>query len=912
MIILYWILLILHMDDFENVNLYRKTKLLKMKKHFVLVLLFSCSVLFSYGQSNEIRGRITDTNGLPLPGATVYIPRLERGTSANSNGDYLLQGLKPGAISIIVSFIGYEPRTLILNVTGQQTVYNFSLRPKDIVLEGLVVTAQKREQSIKEIPTAVTSIDAGFLQKSGVTELDVLSEYVPGMQIQLQSPNNPGFVIRGITSDNGASNVEPRVSVFQDGVSISKSRGSVVEVYDMERVEVLKGPQGTLFGRGAQIGAVHFIQNKARNNTSGALTAGYGDYNYTHFEGFFNTPLVKDKLFARVAGIYKKRDGFIKNLSGGDLNGKDTRAFRVSLRYKPEPMTTIDLIYNYQNDTPPGTSFKSGTYAPVGGDTKPWTFADMERGEELGLDRTVWGTTLIARHSFSENFSLTSTTAYREFDSYESFDADGTAAPVLWFAEDAFGKQFSEELRANFKINEKFEGFWGMSYFFEDGFSHVPFETNEESLAVLMSSLMYETVNTSILDPINQALAAYYGVTSEMSMSAQPLLTNGIPNYVTSLAGLISNSQNLDYIASAYPSVYYMLTQNLQKSHSESYTNYGNNSAYEFFVDGTYHLSGKLKLTAGLRLTIEDIESGYKVTTDPDGNDGTLGFARSAGTNDLFMPTEKITAEDTYTSMVGRLAANYSLSAGNELYVNLSRGRRPNVIQFSSVENGDYTSSYEVEKLNDEIVWSYELGTKGLNASQNLYYDLAAFYYDYSDFQTQSIEDLQIVTKDAGDATAWGFEFSARWQANKALNLFGNYAFIDATFDDTDSEGNEQEYAGNTFRLTPKHSFSLGFDLNVPVSNSLVAFLRPSYNYKSKVYFEEDNADEVMQDGYGLFNLRLGVSLPEQHLSLQAFLNNVFDEEYIIDAGNTGRNFGIPTYIAGAPRMFGVELSYSF
>lgn len=886
-----------------------------MKSHFILLVIIFSSVTTLFAQDLNINGQVTDQDGNPLSGATIYLQEIKKGTTTSFKGTYQFPGLSRGDYTIVVSFIGYEPQTFRINQDSPVDHMNFVLVRKDVVLEGLIVTAQKREQSVKEIPTAITSLDDNFLENSGITELDDLSEYVPGMQVQLQSPNNPGFVIRGITSDDGASNVEPRVSVFQDGVSISKSRGSVVEVYDMERVEVLKGPQGTLFGRGAQIGAVHFIQNKAKNNTSGSLTAGSGDYNYTHLEGFFNTPVVKDKLFARLAGIYKQHDGFIPNRSGGRLNGKETKAFRVSFRYKPTLMTNIDLIYNYQNDTPPGTSFKSGTYAPEGGDTKPWTAADLERGKELGLDRTVWGTTLIARHAFSSNFSLTSTTAYREFDSCESFDADGTAAPVLWFAEDAFGKQFSEELRANFRISEKFEGFGGMSYFYEDGFSHVPFETNEQSLAVLMSPLIAPTIN-AMLSPLNTYFSAALGSPVNMQLQAAPLLTNGVPNMFSSLSELLSEPWPPAIPVSMLPAeaqmLYAILHQPLNDQHRESYTNYGTNSAYEFFMDGTWHFTDWFKLTAGLRYTVEDIRSGYQATADPDGNNGTLGFARSAGTNDLFMPTEKITDSDSYTSMVGRVAANLSVTENLSTYATVARGRRPNVIQFKSVANGDFTSNYEAEKLDDEIVWSYEIGLKGLSQNQQLYYDLAGFYYDYSHFQTQSIEELQIVTKDAGNATAYGLEASFRWQMNKMLNLFGNYAFINATFDDEDSDGNPQEYAGNTFRLTPKHSFALGFNLDVPLNTKLSAFIRPSYTYKSKVYFEEDNGEEVMQDAFGLMNLRAGVNLHKPGISFLVFLNNALNEKYIIDAGNTGRNFGIPTYIAGAPSLFGVELSYRF
>lgn len=884
-----------------------------MKKAFLFLFLILAASAGLMAQTVRLKGTITDKKGNALVGATVYLPDLKKGTVSETDGSYQLTDLPQGDQTVIVSFIGFEADKRMVSLNQSEVSLNVELSELAVALEGLVVTAQKREQSIKDIPTAISSLDAKFLENTGITSLDELSEYVPGMEVQLQSPNNPGFVVRGITSDDGSANIEPRVSVFQDGVSISKSRGSVVEVYDMERVEVLKGPQGTLFGRGAQIGAVHFIQNKAKNNTSGSLTAGYGDYNYMHAEGFLNTPLVKDKLFLRVAGIYKKRDGYIENLSGGDLNGKDTKAFRTSLRFMPSTKTTFDLIYNYQNDTPPGTAFKSGTYAPAGGDTKPWTFADLEAGEDLGLDRTVWGTTLISKHSFSDNFSLTSTSAYREFDSYELFDADGTAAPALLLAEDAFGKQFSQEFRFNFKAGERFEGFGGASYFFENGRTRVPLITNEQSLAVLMSPLVAPTVNSSILTPINQVLAGY-GITDGMTMNAVPLVTDGVPNYVTSLAGLITNSQYLAYIASAYPSVYYMLTQNVAESHTESYTNYGRNQAYEFFADGTYKLTDWFSLTAGLRLTFEDIESGFSAATDPDGNNGTLGFARSAGTNDLYMPTEKVTEGDSYTSMVGRLAFNLKLNEQLESYLNISRGRRPNVIQFEMVatNDGTYASTYETEKLNDEIVWSYEAGLKGLSRNQKLYYDFAAYYYDYTDFQTQAIEDLQVVTKDAGNATAYGFETSLKWQISKMWQLFGNYAYIHARFDDTDSDGNAQEYAGNTFRLTPANSFALGIHFTVPLSQSLNAFVSPTYNYKSKVYFEEDNGDDVMQEAYGLLNCRAGLAFPKARVNVTGFMSNVLDEKYIIDAGNTGRNFGIPTYIAGPPRMFGFELRYSF
>lgn len=120
--------------------------------------------------------------------------------------------------------------------------------------EEIVVTAQLREQDPVDVPFALTAYNGEFLEDLGIEEFEELSQFVPGFEVQNQSPNNPGFVMRGITSDSGQSFIEPRVSVFQDGVSISKSRGSYVELFDMERVEIAKGPQSTLYGRGAGAG----------------------------------------------------------------------------------------------------------------------------------------------------------------------------------------------------------------------------------------------------------------------------------------------------------------------------------------------------------------------------------------------------------------------------------------------------------------------------------------------------------------------------------------------------------------------------------------------------------------------------------------------------------------------------------
>src|SRR5690606_34439478 len=198
-------------------------------------------------------------------------------------------------------------------------------------VDDIVVTAQLRAQDPIEVPFALTAYSGDVLENLGAQEFDQLSAFVPGFLGQNQSPNNPGFVMRGITSDDGAATVEPRVSVFQDGVSISKSRGSYVELFDMERIEVAKGPQSTLYGRGALIGAINLVQNRARpGQTEANAQIEAGSEGYVSVQGALNLPVGEDAAI-RLATRMKTRDGYVENLVGGeDYGAIETRAFRLS------------------------------------------------------------------------------------------------------------------------------------------------------------------------------------------------------------------------------------------------------------------------------------------------------------------------------------------------------------------------------------------------------------------------------------------------------------------------------------------------------------------------------------------------------------------------------------------------------
>jgi outer membrane receptor protein involved in Fe transport len=756
------------------------------------------------------------------------------------------------------------------------------------LLDRIVVTAQKREQQVQDVPIAISAYSGEFLESFGATDMKDIGNLVPGLEIQEQSPNNPGFVIRGITSDSGQAFAPPRVSVFQDGVSLSRARGAVVQPFDLARVEVLRGPQGTLFGRGAQVGAVHLIQNKAFQGYESSFTLGFGDYDMKHLSAVVNAPL-SESLATRLAVFHESNEGYIENLAGGRLNGKDTSAARLSFGLDLGETNRLDLIINHQTDTGPGTAFRTNVLPTRNGSRNLFDgTADLNRGTQLGLDRTVNGVTLLGQFSLSDSWSLSTISGWREFSSVEQFDADGSQLFALEFAEDVDGDQMSHEFRFNYDAGGTFRGFAGFSYFNEDGSQRVPFFTDERQLAALLSPALRAGVagatggliQLPVVSPLNPNLTPFLGYTTFPALGIP-----GIP-LGTPLA--------------------------LRSAYSEEYTNFGEVEAWDVFADGTWSLTDRFDLTLGLRGTREDVRSGYEALNL--GGFSALGQVLPAAPttiafpNMLFRPVTRRFAEDSYNSAVGRAVASYRFTDTANGYVSVSRGRRPDVIEFATGGNG--TPNF----IPAETVLSLEMGLKGTAFSDVLTYDIAVFDYDYKNFQANVLNPNGIgtITANGGNASARGAEFSLIARATEGLQAFFTYGYVDASFDERDEQGRRQTLAGNRFRLTPENSASAGFDWTVTLGDGMDLYVRPSWNWRSQVYFEDQNQPGIEQAGYALVDLRTGVRFGDGRWDLGVFVKNAADKDYLIDAGNTGLNFGVPTFIVGTPRTWGVMLSGRF
>jgi outer membrane receptor protein involved in Fe transport len=761
------------------------------------------------------------------------------------------------------------------------------------LLERLEVTAQKRVQSLQEVPIALTAYSGTFLENAGVTQLRDLAPFVPGLFIQEQSPNFPGINLRGITTDDNDPRTEARVSIFLDGVSTSRATASVSELFDLERVEVLKGPQGTLFGRSAEIGAISLIARKPVAARAAELTAGFGNLSSRRLSGYYNTPLGSEHLLGRVAFSTSHRDGNQANLvDGSDLNGRDTVAVRPSLRWQPHSGTTTDVVFTYQRDRPPGTGFKSGVIPTTRNDTNPFSAAELTRGSALGVDRTVWGATGSITHDLGKNWSLTTITAVRDYDSSERLDADGSRLRLLELTDDSAGHQFSQEVRLNLRGNDRLAGFLGASYFRERGNQHYGISTDERLFwpffaADFRNGLAAAGVPAALL---NFALPTASPFAAQASLPAGFALFNNsaLP---TSLRGLAS-------LAGAP----------LKPEHNESYTTSATTQSTDLFADGTWRATPQLDLTAGARVSFEQGTTGYEAPRAP--VPSTLGFLLGASPNLAVAPTAgRLTADVSDTAWVGRLAALYRVSSSLHLFADAAHGRRPPTV---------FINNSGLTPISEETVRHVEAGAKGTLGRGHFDYSASVFHYTYRHFQT-TVRDpanaARFIVVDAGNATGRGAELNLRGRMSAAVGVFATYGYTDATFDATDGRGQAQRFAGSSFRLTARHSLSLGTSLDAKIGNVGSAHLTPVYQYRSRQYFDDDNTrfgGTLRQDGFGLVNLRGGWRSANRRWAVDVFVENAFDRNYLIDAGNFGANYNIPTFIRGEPRLFGASATVRF
>ena len=771
-------------------------------------------------------------------------------------------------------------------------------------LDRIIVTAQSREQELQDVPIALQVIDEQFIEDLAAENIGDLDSFVPGLVVLDSQPTQARFQIRGISTGDFAIGTDPAVGVYVDGVYAGRGGGTVLPFLDVERVEVLKGPQGTLFGRNSAAGAVSIITKRPGNEVEGRVKARIGNYDKRYLEGMLNAPVSENAAF-RFNAMVNRSDGWLQDAATGEnLNGEDNWATRAAFRLDVGDNTQALLSWDHekldQKSRPsigivalpasPGLPvFPVDEDAYLDPRDQP-IYTDLVGNEE---SRTFDGFTLIVDHSFAWGH-LTSTSAWRKFQTVNRTEEDGTNRRYLYI--DTANREQNASGYQEFKFSgssDRIDWVAGASYYQE--------KARQASEVDLYS------------DSVDTALIALGAVPPEL----------GIPPGL----GPFGYGQGLlDLFGIDAPL--------LGQTWREAYLNTLDSKAYALFGDVIWHATDKLNLTFGLRYTrdekaftwFNDLRTAEGLDAsltqlEQSGLLGLLGISQQdltfdiAFTDPISMANKGVrTREDNaWSDLSPRFVIDYHSNDDTMLFASLAKGYKAG--GFNAFDRG--------ASFNNEDVWNFETGIKQSFPTHGLQYEASVYYYIYQDRQAIRLDTTETIPRyvtNVSDQTAYGLDFSARWQATEALGFDFNAAYIDSTYEDyVTPEG--QDLSGQSTG-EPAWSFAAGvnYDWDLGESGDIRMSLRHAYRGT-----ERCNTGSGSQGDCNVFpTFKVGVAENRTDLYLRwrsaadrwgvaVYANNLLDNQYVSGLNTYGTEvFGTTGATITQPRFYGVELQYQF
>ncbi len=342
----------------------------------------------------------------------------------------------------------------------------------DEALEEITVTARRREESLQDVPVAITAISGDELVNIGASDLTEIQAYSPNLVIypgRNQSTTLTAFV-RGIGQADPLWGVDPGVGLYLDDVYVARPQGALLDVFDVERVEVLRGPQGTLYGKNTIGGAIKYVSRPLTDEATGGLSWTVGEYQTSEVRGSIGGALIDGVLRARVAGAVIANDGYGTNVfTGEEVNNKETTAYRVALEWLPTEDLSVKLTYDKTDDTSKPKGYKRLEANPFCGlfliscDPLDNPF-DVEAGLEPTNGTESNGGSLTATWNVNDTWTAKLISAYRESDSKNNIDFDTTPAQITDVFATYYDEQYTHELQFLYDGGERLAGVAGIYY----------------------------------------------------------------------------------------------------------------------------------------------------------------------------------------------------------------------------------------------------------------------------------------------------------------------------------------------------------------------------------------------------------------------------------------------------------------
>ena len=856
-----------------------------LKRCFSITFLFFALSIFVQAQGTKINGMVVDADNEPVIGGTVLVKDQASGTSTDIDGKFELK-VNEQATVLVFSYVGLQ--TVEVPINGQTTI-NVTLPNESLGLDEVVVTARKKSENLQVVPISVAAFSAKSLKSRGIGNVSQIGDFIPNVEIDVNAPFSGSQsvlspFIRGIGQVDFAITYEPAVGLYVDGVYYGRTVGSVIDMLDVERVEALKGPQGTLFGRNTIGGAINITTKRPSLffSTNAEITT--GSYNRLDTKVSVDIPLVKEKLLTSFSVSSVNRGGYMKRLPftgehNGDLatpgdeifsdvdldqdqgnqNNDTWRAkvlwigsdnFEATLtadyarvRENQNASKIIDIFGEFNG----GPTIVGAYNACAGGFLPPELCNDIAGAPGLEL---------IGRTPFDERFITKDPfTNYATADAGSKIDSWGTALTLDW------------DITENIEL-KSITSYRNLKSQFAEDQDFAPISFGRAGFIMPQEQFTQELQLTGITDKLKW-IGGLYHFREDGSVTDQVVLGNGLVQIYGQ--------------------------------------NFIENQSYAAFAQATYNFTDKWSITGGLRYTNE------KKTLDGRQRDLNSFVLKTGGVTPDDFPTSDLTLyypegvnEQTFSVPTFRIGTEYKFSEKAFAYGFMAQGFKSGGWTTRVTTPVKVAPTFEPEKAN-----TYEVGLKTNLADYKFRFNLAAFYTDYQDLQVTVQRGITPFVENAAAAEIKGLEVDVMWRATPGLILSGNFGYIDAKYKEITDE-NALISEDSKFLNTPDFSSSVALDYTVPLGKGKEKVIfHVDVNNKGEIYNDVENTPLLRQPGLTLLNASVSLESRKENWRITLGGSNLTNETYIV-GGYSNPGVGITYATYARPAEFNLGISFNF
>ncbi len=843
----------------------------------LFTLLFIISGIVVTAQS-RLTGTIKDEKGQPVEAATVKIKNTSRSTVADAKGQFTLTGLPSLPFTLQISSAGYAPAELPLSQLKDSSITIILLENSQ--LSDVVITSRRRVESAQEVPIPISVLGGAQVENAGAFNVNRLKELVPTVQLYSSNPRNTTLNIRGIGSTFGLTNdgIDPGVGFYVDGVYYARPAATTLDFIDIEQIEVLRGPQGTLFGKNTTAGAFNITTKAPKFKPGASFEVSYGNYGFVQAKASVTGGITK-KLAGRISFSGTQRNGLIENVSTGKpVNDLNNIGVRGQLLYTPSDKVKITFIGDVTDQKPEGyAQVVAGVVQTQRAGYRQFDSIIADLGYQLPsrnpFDRivdhnTTWksgnqlGGLSVNVDAKIGGGTLTSTTAWRYWNWDPSNDRDFTGLPVLTLSQaTSKHQQWTQEIRYAGDFSSRLSGVAGIFLIGQD-LKTDPFHIEESGAAQWR-----------------------FSQSSRSDLWRTPGLFEG--------NGIRTRSRLETFGAAAFGQLDWAITDKLHVLPGIRY-NYDRKK-----VDFDRQTYGGLQ------------------TEDP----ALLALKRAVYTDQAF------SADVDESNISGQLTVSYKVRSDINAFATYSLSYKPVGINLGGLPTSNGEVMIELARIKPESVTHYEVGLK-TSPARNFIFNIVAHQTDIKDYQTQ-VQTAEVGVNrgylaNAEKVRVWGIESDANYKLNDHLTIYANLAYTEGKYlSFTNAPAPLEETGAST-------SFKNVSDGDLPgiskwagsIGGEIQSALKKAFNKEGRYFLAIDNyfrsgfssspspSKYLNVPGYALFNGRVGYR-SRDGISIFLWGRNLLNKNYFEQLLPAAGNAGHYAAVLGDQRTYGITLRYA-